>query len=208
MFLCQVWYIQHITYTLVWAHPWPPLSYTIYSTVFCSAHLLFSDFNSCEWPLNTEMVPVLCLTDKKKKNSAKFEKSASWIIYTKHCSQVGSASISFSGNSRVQFSPYMMVILTYVVCGLCSIQSLPSTPFPLHHSTLRNLRTCKTDLRMCGLMTLMHADADIILFFLWAGKNFADITEHMTPVNKHIIFIYAFQTNNRATYNTNYNNAA
>lgn len=58
-----------------------------------------------------------------------------------------------------------------------------------------------TDLRMCGLMTLMHADADIILFLLWARENFAYITEHMTPVNKHIILIYAFKTNNLSTYN-------
>jgi len=50
-------------------------------------------------------------------------------------------------------------------------------------------------------MTLMHADADIILFFLWARENFADIAEHMTPVNKHIILIHAFKTNKLETYN-------
>jgi hypothetical protein len=47
----------------------------------------------------------------------------------------------------------------------------------------------------------MHADADIILFFLWARENFADITEHMTPVNKHIVLIYDFKTNKLPTYN-------
>jgi len=58
-----------------------------------------------------------------------------------------------------------------------------------------------TDLRMCGLMTLMHADADIILFFLWARENFADIAKHMTPVKKDIILIYAFKTYKLAAYN-------
>jgi hypothetical protein len=55
-------------------------------------------------------------------------------------------------------------------------------------------------------MTLMHAHADIILFFLWARENFADIAENMTPGNKHIKLVYAILIKiiEYASYGTNY----